>query len=311
MSTFLLYSSYTSSTGPKLAKALGIPCGLSVPRGVTLLINYGAGSGFSIPPTVKRILNKPESIRSKYGMLQFLSKVTGVSVPKFKSSSGILNSNEQQLAEGMRLPVIGRTAVHQDGSGFFVCNTIEDIKQARSRGATYFQEQEQIAEEYRIQIIGGTVVSYKKVAAQDPTRIVRSELLSSVEEKYPNASDKEKSMLKWLIERQIRNMVLPDPNIRTPSRGWCYSMRASGTPQPMIEMCHKAIKACGMDFGAIDIIKTIKGDTRLIEINSGPGMDEGATDFKTYVEWIKRIQRGSRRTSPVITKRIAYGSICR
>jgi hypothetical protein len=285
---FLLYSSYTSLTGPRLAKGLNISWGEESPRETDFLINYGAGSGFDIPRGVKKILNHPNSIRGKVGMLRLLiGHPTKVSIPYFSTAEAL--SADLQSGK-MTYPFIGRTRSHQDGSGFFFCRSQRDYQRAFEMGATHFQKAESIKDEYRVHVImGEVVVAYIKTFARDPLQFALKEVMGDFNTRFPNCREGELDKVSWAIKRTLKCATLPDLLVRTPSRGWCYTQVPNNNlPVKVKQMCLDAMQISGMDFGAIDIIINNEGAVKLLEINSGPGMDVDSLDYRIYVSNFKK-----------------------
>lgn len=293
MSSFLLYSSHTSLTAPRLAQELNIPCGTS-PRAANLIIAYGAGSGWTVPAGA-HVINHPNSIRNKLQTLDVLKRAN-VDVAPFAAAAGV----REALRRGtLSYPIIGRRMVHQSGSGFFLCMNDLDLAIALNQGAAYFQNKENISVEYRVHVLGNTApVVYKKELRGNPATDLIREVTEETVQIYPRAGVNTDAF-QWALRRMTKRMTLPDLQIRSTSRGWYF--RQISAPESLVTTrALAAIRAMGMDFGAVDVMKLINNRVKVIEINSGPGMDIGGLTFRTYVskfrEWIR--QYGERTQAP-------------
>lgn len=71
-----------------------------------------------------------------------------------------------------------------------------------------------------------------------------------------------------------------DKYIRSHDRGWCFAFKhldKEPCPELVKEVAIKAIKAVGLDFGAVDIGWNKNGKVCVFEINTAPGIENSTT----------------------------------
>ena len=99
--------------------------------------------------------------------------------------------------------------------------------------------------------------------------------------------------------------VLPKPDflIRSNMLGWKFvSVKVSSLPEALKNTAIAAVKAVGLDFGAVDCCIALDGKDYIIEINSGPGLEKTAFDkyvdaFKTKIDTYKAPTVGVQKTA--------------
>lgn len=80
------------------------------------------------------------------------------------------------------------------------------------------------------------------------------------------------------------------PWVRSSLGGWKISYDGHSVKQKHRDLAHEAVKALGLDFGAVDLGKTSDGDLVVLEVNRAPGLDGGT--ISQYVKHIKRWDEG-------------------
>lgn len=77
------------------------------------------------------------------------------------------------------------------------------------------------------------------------------------------------------------------PWIRTYKGGWRINCNGFRSTEEMRKIAHQAVKALGLEFGAVDI--GIREDKSLLvlEVNRSPGVEHTTQPFDTYAEMIK------------------------
>lgn len=145
------------------------------------------------------------------------------------------------------LPAIGRKKRHERGSGFWLCLQEADARHALEAGADYFIPYIRTRGEYRVHVIGGIV---------------------------PFMQQKELRKIKHRLSPWLRNN-------RT---GWGLS-RCPNIPK-VCEMGIKAVAALGLDFGAVDILRSDTDSLWVLEVNTAPAL-RGA-QLEDWAETIKR-----------------------
>lgn len=84
--------------------------------------------------------------------------------------------------------------------------------------------------------------------------------------------------------------------IRNLDNGWIYSVNFERSKFPevqqMEQLAVQAVQALGLDFGAVDLIYRPRSSTRneqscVLEVNTAPGLEEGASTLRVYTEAIQ------------------------
>lgn len=151
-----------------------------------------------------------------------------------------------------KLPCIGRTMKHRAGNGLWYCETKEEVRKALEEGAKYFSQFYPKTTEYRVHIGGGKVVLYSQKEGNTEGKI--------------NWNHKEEEITFRHLKREE----------------W----------RPEIyRLAKRAIKAIGLDFGAVDILADPTDDTLPIavvcEINTAPALSP--LGVKKYMKYFKRV----------------------
>ena len=76
-----------------------------------------------------------------------------------------------------------------------------------------------------------------------------------------------------------------DKYIRSHDRGWCFAFKHladNPIPQSCRDVALAAVKACGLDFGAVDIGWNKRSGAAVFEINTAPGIEE--TSLEAYIK---------------------------
>ena len=277
---FMLYSGATSLTAPELAAKLKINCGRRLPTiPPDVIINYGAGS-YIVPLKTKRFINHPKYIVNKLGMLDLLNK--DIPIPSFCRAADV----KKHLESGkIKYPIIGRTMMHQAGSGFFLCLSDQVVDYALRAGAAYFQQWENILQEYRVHVFQGKPIgAYKKVIRNNPKEEFCNLIIKEIYDDDFNLSPDD---IRLVLQKALRHFSLPDFNIRSLHRGWRFTY-VEDPPQDIINVAIKATNKSGLDFGAVDMMLTQDG-AKFIELNTGPGLEVNGTMFNSYVSNFAKI----------------------
>lgn len=90
----------------------------------------------------------------------------------------------------------------------------------------------------------------------------------------------------FIVQRKARKHDVPDAEvnwqIRNHANGFIFARGGVDVPQEHKDLAVKAVKALGLDFGAVDLIVTKKGEAFVLEVNTACGM-EGQT-LDDYVQ---------------------------
>lgn len=284
---FLWYSGATDITGTNLADALGIEHGKSQPKGKKIVIGWGTKTNENVSLGTAKVLNHPDKIRDNRNKLSALGllQAAKVNVAKFTEDSSKIGKKG-----GIALPVIGRTRHHQGGKGFWSCPTMSQVREALDSGAQYFQEMIDIKDEYRLHTFGDKVIyavkKVKRTTEEMEVAYVKHELerQKSLTEKSGAAFDE--AMATSILQRQAKKFAQDGANalIRSNRLGWKF-IHMKVVPKELVAQAVAALKALALDFGAVDACTDADGKHWILEVNTGPGLEE--TPFKAYVDALK------------------------
>lgn len=284
---YIWYSGATNVTGEKLAAALGCKHGRKKPtnNSACLVIGWGAKTKDSVNLGKVPTMNHPDKIRdnrNKLGALSLMQKAK-VNVANFTDDVSKITTQPG----GVVLPVIGRTKYHQGGKGFWTCPTMSHVTAAISEGAQYFQNLIEIKEEYRLHTFGDKIIyavkKVKRTTEEMEDAFIRHELdrQKNISETNNEAFD-EAAVLPFL-RRQAKKFSQDGANmlIRSNRLGWKF-VRVKKYNKDLETQAAKALKAIGLTFGAVDACVDVNGKAWIIEVNTGPGLEE--TPFNAWVE---------------------------
>lgn len=304
---YIWYSGATDVTGTKLAEALGINHGKNKPSKQNLIIGWGTKTDQMVSLNKTQTLNKIQTLnhpnrilcnRDKLEALRLMD-TAGVNVAKFIEADRVVSAIEQ-TTNSVKLPLIGRTKYHQGGKGFWLCPTMTHVKSAINEGARYFQNMIEIKEEYRLHIFGDELIYAVKKSKRSKEdyqeAFIRQELeyQKKLAEKNDNPFDEDtaKLILKRIAKKKTDNGA--DMIIRSNRKGWKFSHIKTVNKDLETEAI-LALKALKLDFGAVDCCLDVDNVPYIIEINTGPGLEE--TPFNAYVAAFKKVI-----TQPTISK---------
>lgn len=252
---YFWFSNSTSKTARLMADRLHMRHGSRVPpEGTTKCICWGNSMPRLKRSTHRRLtdgsiefINNPFKVRENADKFKAMRKMHehGVSVPP-SCTAEEFRARERTGVPGMRLPIVGRTRTHQGGSGFFYCETLDDMRRALRSGAHHFMNYIDKVDEFRVHVFQGEVV-----------RISR---------KIPNPEE-----------------TRHNDRIRSHNRGWIFEdWRIKGKrlerpnryiPEAQQQTCIDAVSAVGLDFGAVDIVVDANETAYVLEVNSGPSLN--------------------------------------
>jgi len=283
---YIYYSGATDKTGQALADALKINgTRKKPPTSAKIIIGWGAKTKEKTPLGKAVVLNHPDNIRSNRNKLSTLEtlKKAGVPVASFVGADKIM---DQIKNKKMSFPVIGRTKYHQGGKGLWICVSELNVKTAIQEGAQYFQTIIPIKDEYRLHIFNGERIYTQRKTQRDDMGAAFKEQHA---DKIKHHADKNKKKLDadtmdYVLSQLGKSIVeKPDMLVRSNTRGWKFSRvtKDSKTLKALEKVCVNALNAMNLQFGAVDCCVDENGDCWVIEINSGPGLEESS--FNAYV----------------------------
>lgn len=90
----------------------------------------------------------------------------------------------------------------------------------------------------------------------------------------------------FFVQRKARKKDVPDDEvnwqIRNHANGFIFAHEGVEIPEEAQELSVKAVAALGLDFGAVDLIKTKTGRWYVLEVNTACGLE--GTTLKKYAE---------------------------
>jgi len=288
MAKYIWYSGATDITGQALAEALGLTNTKTRPRNLSagdIVVGWGAKTSDNVNLT-GTVLNHPNKIRDNRNKFKSLETMSGnrnltANIAKFCAANGVGRSLDNGT---LALPLVGRTNFHQGGKGFWLCLTRQHVDKARSDGAQYFQTYIDVKDEYRLHVAFGSVIyAVKKV--ENPTEAGwiaqrKEKILDYARKNNVNLED---ATIDYVLNRLVKEAVLPDRIVRSNKRGWKFSgVTLNSVANALKNAAIKAVEVSGLDFGAVDCAMSNNNLPFIIEINSGPGLQ--GTALQKYVD---------------------------
>lgn len=301
-SIYFHYSPATDVTGKKLAEKFSASHGSTVPTAAfDFFVGWGAKTSKSVVVNSKNILNHPDAIRANRNKLMALTlmKNAGVSVAPF-----IPASDFDKVGAVVKLPIIARTSFHQGGKGFWNCPTLSMVKNAVKEGAEYLQNLIEIEDEYRIHVFNGKVIyavkKVKRTAEETAEAFVTQELTKqkAIAEKAGKQFDEATAV--DLLTRQSKMFAQNGANmlVRSNRLGWKF-VKVKALKDDIGTEAVKAVTAVGLNFGAVDCCVDVTGKVFILEVNSGPGLEE--TTFDLWVKAFEEVLCPKATTTPAPT----------
>jgi len=241
---FLLYSNITKTTGRELANRLGIKSGSEAPGvPIDILIRWGSSVGVGKAPRI-RTINRKEAVAlaaDKFASLETMRKA-GVVVPKVLRLNELAhNTIAEVLKKGLKLPVLARTAHHTRGRDILLCLQNRDLRRAIRWGKQFLVEYIPTDREYRVHVFGESIIRTSQ------------KVLMSKDEYLPYMRNDDHN-------HTFRN---PRQNLTN----------AQNT------VAINAVRALGLDFGAVDLIISDDGNAYVLEVNTGPSLIDNGLDI--------------------------------
>jgi len=251
-------------------------------------------------PKKVKVLNHPNAIRKnrdKFGAINIMAATLNTAKNKHIAVPVTADNIKQSLINGdISYPVIGREKYHQGGKGFWNCPTVAQLDEAINNGAHHFQTIIAVKDEYRLHVFDGKVIhAVKKVKRSDKefkAAWIEDELnrQKTLWEKN-NAGAFNEEQAAEMLRRQANDAVAGGPNtlLRSNKMGWKFSI-VKKYPDSMVKVAIKAVKALGLDFGAVDCCIDVKDNVWIFEVNSGPGLE--ATSLEKYLAAFEEVITG-------------------
>lgn len=208
-----------------------------------LVINWGSTT-MSDEVAKCEIFNKPDAVALASNKLSFFNAVDSwnrratkrtdlISIPTYMTEK--MHAREY-IIDGFT--IVARTILNgHSGAGIVLCETVEELDAVDAPLYVLYTPKKQ---EYRVHVMNNQIVD---------------------------------------IQRKARRTDIPDDQvnwkIRNHSTGFIYSRNevANNVPPTVLNNSLNAIKACGLDFGAVDVIyNESQRKSYVLEVNTAPGL---------------------------------------
>jgi len=252
-----------------LAQTMGIPRIVHGPNSkyqgnpTKVVINWGSSDIKNAEVTKSTIINRPENVRKASNKLDFFiacSEATdGPRIPDWTDDA---ETAVKWFKEGKeviaRLILNGHSGV---GINFFSehKDDLTSILQAK-----LFVKYVKKRDEYRVHIVDDKIIHVQQKKAR-----TRDDVGQEVDTK--------------LLDYRVRNVA----------NGFIFAIENVDPPQDVLDQAKKAVRALGLDFGAVDVIwNEAQKQAYVLEVNTAPGL-EGTTPKKyaealtSYIEELK------------------------
>lgn len=232
-----------SESARDLARILNVlrvtPDGNFIPKMGVSVINWGNSTvpnwaGIAARRST-RILNRPESVVNASNKLNTFRKlqVAGVRTPAFTT-----NFQEAKTWLQTGLTVVERhTLSGHSGEGIRIVSYDDESATSQLQAAPLYTKYMYKEKEFRVHVFRGTVIDY--------------------------------------IEKKKRRGAEDMPNfdrfVYSTERGWVFSREGATQLDSVKQLAINAVRALGLDFGAVDVI-LVDNIPYVLEVNSSPGL---------------------------------------
>jgi len=312
---YVWYSGATDVTGKNIVEKLiekldsndfKVDGGTSEPTTVVdLIIGYGTKTSTNMSLN-SSMLNHPNAIRINRNKLKALQKMEqqDVQIAPFEPISKAIGSDSNLI-----YPIIVRTKYHQGGRGLAICTSPKQLKQLIHISNVefgYAQELLTIDKEYRIHVFNDKIIRIaEKVIQKNPVQSYCANYFDKITRAAErNGVDLDEETIRLCLKIISKDLTLPDFLVRSNKHGWYFKKAdPANISQPLQEEARAAVKAIGLDFGAVDCIITANNEIDIIEVNTGPGLQGGT--LTTYIDslaeyivglWSRTVSRNTTET---------------
>lgn len=242
---------YQYKAGSASAKALAEKLGIKriklegskyKPKATDVIINWGSST---LPQELKNaiILNKPEAIAKASNKLSAFQAFKEAEVPTPEFTTSFHEALKWIDKAGAM--VVARTKLSgHSGEGIVL---VQKENRDELPNAPLYTEYVKKVQEYRLHVFKGNV---------------------------------------FFIQRKARKQEVPDDEVnwqvRNHANGFIFAHQGVDVPDSYKEAAVAAVKALGLDFGAVDIIETKKKECFVLEVNTACGLE--GTTLDKYAE---------------------------
>jgi glutathione synthase/RimK-type ligase-like ATP-grasp enzyme len=241
---FILYSRPTSVTGRQLRDVLGIRGGTSVPEGnrPTHLIRWGSSSRVPLRPRNPPIngLGAVSRASDKLGSIEhFLER--NIPCPPIITT--------EQARYSLDFPILGRRVNHTQGNDIILCLQRSDVMRALElpddTRPQFFTRYIPTSREFRVHVFDGEVIKISEKVLTEPDQL-RSSWIRNVDNGY--------------TFRNLRRIE-------------------QETQRSIEQISIRATQSLGLDFGAVDVILSDRGEGYVLEVNTGPSLSDNSLEI--------------------------------
>jgi hypothetical protein len=222
------------------------------PRATDLIINWGSrtypNSEFNIHGTAPVFLNHPQAVYYARDKRETFRLLTEGSVPTLEWTVDIAEA-ARWFSEG-HVVMQRNTATGQGGVGIVVCDPTLTVKVEPDGQGVLWTKYFKKRSEYRVHVWGNDILD--------------------------------------LQEKRKRRGAEACPRIRSHSNGWVFAREGVAVPACVGQAAVAAVRALGLDFGAVDIGYNAHYDRAAVfEVNTAPGIE--GTTLEKYASKIKEL----------------------
>lgn len=291
MAKYIWFSGATDVTGQALADALNLSGTKLKPgnlRQGDIIVGWGTKTNDPVQLGGATVLNHPDKIRDNRNKMTTLTTLaahrdTKDAIAPFFTGAGIIAELGRRRT-AMKLPLVGRTNFHQGGKGFWLCMNKQHVQKAVDDGAQYFQNYIDIKDEYRLHVAFGEVIyAVKKVENPSDAGWIAQRKEKVLEVASKSNRDLDEATLDYVLGRLVKEAALPDRIIRSNKKGWKFAgITLNNVASNLKSTAIRSVGLIGLDFGAVDCAIGLDNNPYIIEINSGPGLQQ--TALQKYVD---------------------------
>lgn len=248
---YLLYSRGTKETGSYLGDLLQIEHGTEPPeRREDILIRWG--SSVAVPHRPAVTLNRRAAIETatnKFLSLEVMHR-NNISVPRFSSVQDMVRQHGEHITTdvfrnlGYRVPILARNRAHTRGQDVLLCLQDIDFARAIKWDREFFIEYIPTKSEYRVHVFRNNVIR--------------------------------------VSEKVLRNRKNYVPYLRTHDNNHVFQDERTPLSNENKQVAVNAVRAIGLDFGAVDILVSDDNRSYVLEVNTGPSLMDSGAEIYVY-----------------------------
>ena len=215
-----------------------------------LVINWGSSS-VSEEVQKCKVMNKPKAVAIAANKLKFFQQVEGlVTIPDFTTDPEVAKS----WSEAGSI-VVGRKKLNgHSGEGLYIIEVGDWDKYGGVKFPLYTKYVPK-KDEFRVHVVGKKVIDVRRKALK---------------------AGYAKEHVNW----KVRNLA----------EGFIFAKEGFETPQDVLDQSIAAVLACGLDFGAVDVVwNNFRKEAYVLEINTACGLEGSTVDnyasaFKEFLQ---------------------------